>query len=806
MTRLILSVAIVIMVTAVFAAPYDVSSQQTNNSQSVYRGNPGVPEPPHIMDDTLFSWDFTQTTGWTFTDASDMAPQWHPDTVPGRGTDSAWWCANNQILGYGNYWYQVVQTPMIDLSTTTTPTLACKLWYSFEVPGSTGYDGVTLWISTNGGTTWSVLSGVSPAYSSTSLNAASTQCWNLGTVPGYTGFSGSTYPGGYRVVTANLTNYRQDSVMVRWTVLSDRAISAESRGIYAPMGVDSMFGCYLDSVRIMDGATSLFSDDGGHRGANTLQTVRTHGFGQHWEWNTTNYTSSPQSARCFDGYANEQSCLDSPPITLPQRSMYFRFSMMCNMPDTVLTGSNQLRHFFQVYVQSPDSLWHWITTDYMRAGYGATAWYDYGPSSGYSGDTSLNLSPWAGQTIRLRFKALTDYNATPAGTGLWIDDVRILGDNQPLYDIVPTDFHVPFPTTNGVTWSTPPFLSFTNFGRGTMTNLPWALRMDTAWVTQTPIATFPTGVTLSDSLIIPLTPARTLHPAVRITMPTTPPVTTTYYLDDVNIQSTGLYEVGYDSRHWWLSDSLPPTVPPLTTSYAEKFTLTSDGYSGSYYVDAIKFATRGGGAGSVRVRLMTASGATGNLIGFTILDTTVAVANAADTVAVWHSIDVTNRAETRNLTNSILYVIMQQDGANNFPHLAADSVSYGSGHCFTWAGSSATPANAVHDYAIRMMIEWPSTGVAEQTSSLLPKELALSASPNPFNPTTQINIAVPKTGNIQVAIFDINGRMVEHLYSGNMNAGTYRFAWNASRFASGVYFVRLNSASNVVTKKITLLK
>jgi len=82
--------------------------------------------------------------------------------------------------------------------------------------------------------------------------------------------------------------------------------------------------------------------------------------------------------------------------------------------------------------------------------------------------------------------------------------------------------------------------------------------------------------------------------------------------------------------------------------------------------------------------------------------------------------------------------------------------------------------------------------------------------PNPFNPKTIINYELPITSEIELSIYNILGQKVATLVSKKQPAGRYQVEWDASRFASGVYFYRLSAegrAQSVVqTRKLVLLK
>ena len=90
---------------------------------------------------------------------------------------------------------------------------------------------------------------------------------------------------------------------------------------------------------------------------------------------------------------------------------------------------------------------------------------------------------------------------------------------------------------------------------------------------------------------------------------------------------------------------------------------------------------------------------------------------------------------------------------------------------------------------------------------LRPKNYSLSNNyPNPFNPVTRIEFALPEAGLTRLIIYDIRGREVAILIDGEMSAGFHNVTWDASKMASGIYFYRMTSGSFVNTKKMLLLK
>jgi plastocyanin len=89
----------------------------------------------------------------------------------------------------------------------------------------------------------------------------------------------------------------------------------------------------------------------------------------------------------------------------------------------------------------------------------------------------------------------------------------------------------------------------------------------------------------------------------------------------------------------------------------------------------------------------------------------------------------------------------------------------------------------------------------------VPSKFNLSQNfPNPFNPVTNIKIDIPASSQVNLTVYDLLGNVVEVLYSGNLNAGSYAVDWNASNYSSGIYFYTLRTGNFTDTKRMVLVK
>ena len=93
------------------------------------------------------------------------------------------------------------------------------------------------------------------------------------------------------------------------------------------------------------------------------------------------------------------------------------------------------------------------------------------------------------------------------------------------------------------------------------------------------------------------------------------------------------------------------------------------------------------------------------------------------------------------------------------------------------------------------------------TNRLIPQVLTVNpAFPNPFNPVTTISFGIPKDGMVTINVFDVNGRLVNTLQNGIMEAGSYDVEWNGNNQPSGMYLVKFQFENELKTEKIMLIK
>ncbi|MFC2119624.1 T9SS type A sorting domain-containing protein [Bacteroidota bacterium] len=87
-----------------------------------------------------------------------------------------------------------------------------------------------------------------------------------------------------------------------------------------------------------------------------------------------------------------------------------------------------------------------------------------------------------------------------------------------------------------------------------------------------------------------------------------------------------------------------------------------------------------------------------------------------------------------------------------------------------------------------------------------PGEEYLSSYPNPFNPQTNIVIAINYTSQVKLDIYNSIGEKVTTLYSGLLDEGEYNFSLNGQTLSSGTYIILLQTDREILKHKIVLLR
>ncbi len=95
---------------------------------------------------------------------------------------------------------------------------------------------------------------------------------------------------------------------------------------------------------------------------------------------------------------------------------------------------------------------------------------------------------------------------------------------------------------------------------------------------------------------------------------------------------------------------------------------------------------------------------------------------------------------------------------------------------------------------------------------IMPELISLGRNyPNPFNGSTSFGVHIPETGETDLAVFDIGGRLTKSLFAGVLPPGNYSFSWDGTDdggrpVASGIYLYRLRHEGRILTRRMSLIK
>ena len=117
---------------------------------------------------------------------------------------------------------------------------------------------------------------------------------------------------------------------------------------------------------------------------------------------------------------------------------------------------------------------------------------------------------------------------------------------------------------------------------------------------------------------------------------------------------------------------------------------------------------------------------------------------------------------------------------------------------------SDSAAGIVTADAFRIIYKGEPTGAKEIT---IPETIVLYQNyPNPFNPTTTIRFELKEHSNVKLRIFNPLGELVELLVDEELSNGLHEIKFDASGFASGIYYYQIIAGKFSQTKSMVILK
>ena len=347
----LLTVLLVVIVTSVLFA---------NNLVRVKNVNPALisHKNSHMRDFvTITEEDFENGIGdWEYYDETaptDWNEAWHLSDV-GAYEGNSWWMGDEELGGYTDHRYLVLDTPTVTLAATNPElnfmfSLGCE-----DIGGDPPYnawDGANIRISIDGGTTWRPIEGT-PAYNGSSFYSFGSEFNEGENVPGW---GSTTNWVDWTTANFNLSAYAGDEVKLRFAFASDPN--------YNTVEDPGMFGFKVDNIAIDTDAGQFVSNGDGAAGDD--QMVAGYGGvvgGNLWHVYEDAMAPSPINAvGCFDEETDTylpgmSNFVISPSFQLPEEG-FFTWDIYCE--SLLDAGTSSDCDYFHVEVRSklPGGAW-----------------------------------------------------------------------------------------------------------------------------------------------------------------------------------------------------------------------------------------------------------------------------------------------------------------------------------------------------------------------------------------------------------------------------------------------------------------
>ncbi len=616
---------VMILTVATIAGP--ASYVPADQSQRTVTAKPLNPEPRRDPVEIFFEEDFEDADqvaeNWTTANYyGDIA--WHKTDLLGEEDDLAWWCGdsltqyNDTTFGYDNRWLQFLDTPVLDL-TDAGEGLAFTFtgyWILEDprlIPPGAPYDGWDGWfvqISTNGGEEFVTLIPAEVDYTAERVSAAE-RLWGYENQPGWVAHSGEWAWGDddtthaerpdaqWRDVAFDLSEFAgEDNVVIRFVLTSDNTVAAPLNIYLADRS-----GIWIDDILITDADERVFlsnNADDDPVPSDLIPRVSESYGGDHWVRTDSDAHSGDWSMQNDDNYFFMNNGLISPPFELTEGfNSWLELWIYCDLPDWE-GANNALEDYYACWVTDDEGeTWTRIYYDYARDGVGGDGWVQYTPDMLFNG--TLDLSEYAGSTIQIQYIFLSDNDHDGGnGSGLFIDDIKVMGSNLQPFEASMENLHVPYPLTAG--YRTPGItVEAHNNGLRDLDNISayWGIESINDYH-RYPIVPRPNIlsdtlalVQLSDYIIRPVpgwTPViadnYTIWTYLSVEEDTTSANDSTA-IENLTVWPAGLYEFGYDNRTYQYTFEYEPG-----SGAAVRFSPDRESFQ-NYSIAAVKFMFNG---------------------------------------------------------------------------------------------------------------------------------------------------------------------------------------------------------------------
>jgi len=88
-----------------------------------------------------------------------------------------------------------------------------------------------------------------------------------------------------------------------------------------------------------------------------------------------------------------------------------------------------------------------------------------------------------------------------------------------------------------------------------------------------------------------------------------------------------------------------------------------------------------------------------------------------------------------------------------------------------------------------------------------PRTLSITCYPNPFNAEVRIKLRMPDAGDIKIDIYDISGKLIDHIQKSKLTVGWHELVWRPNiSVPSGVYLLKVSAGGKAVVRRVVLVR
>lgn len=177
------------------------------------------------------------------------------------------------------------------------------------------------------------------------------------------------------------------------------------------------------------------------------------------------------------------------------------------------------------------------------------------------------------------------------------------------------------------------------------------------------------------------------------------------------------------------------------------------------------------------------------------------VKNGKDVTLEWRT-----ASETNNAGFAVLHVAPGAESAQELAFVDGAGTTT-EAQSYSYSVNDLSPGT--HRFRLRQTDLDGATNLSDPIAvEIRADETSLSlAGGNPFSQATQVRYSVMESGPVRIGLYDIMGRRVRTLFEGTHAQGTtHTLSVDGTDLAPGVYFLRLNTDTETMTRRLTVVK